>query len=270
MGKVILPFILIFLMFLLFANHLISDEKANSIGMIFMQVEPGTFFMGDLKGESDERPLREVTISKPFYLGKFEVTQAEWTRVMGSNPSLFQGANRPVDSVSWDMAKEFIKRLNNREGTLKYRLPTEAEWEYAARAGTNSTFYFGNDSSLLGKYEWFKANSGNETHEVGQKSPNPWGFHDLLGNVAEWVEDYYGEFYYMESPAKVTDPKGPPVGVYRVIRGGSRHDDPFHCRPADRLENEPDFVFDMIRGSYGFRVAYSAQPIKKRLFGVTR
>jgi formylglycine-generating enzyme required for sulfatase activity len=187
---------------------------------------------------------------------------------MGYNPSQFQGRTRPVDSVTWDMANEFIRNLNALEKTGKYRLPTEAEWEYAARAGTKTRFFFGNDFGRLGEYDWYKGNSNNETHPVGQKKPSPWRLYDVHGNVAEWVADYYGEFYYRESPS-IVDPKGPPSGLSRVVRGGSRHDEPYYCRPADRLENEPDFLFDMIRGSYGFRVAYSPEPSKKRLFRVS-
>jgi formylglycine-generating enzyme required for sulfatase activity len=242
-----------------------ARERVNSMGMEFVRIPQGTFVMGDLKGEDDEKPLRTVTISKPFYMGKHEVTQEQFERVMGRNPSLHVGRNNPADSVTWDAAREFVRRLNALERTDKYRLPTEAEWEYAARAGSETTFFFGEDARLLGEYDWYKANSGNVTHPVGEKLPTPWGLYDVLGNVGEWVEDLYGEFYYAETPV-ITDPAGPDRGFLRVVRGGSKHDEPFHCRPADRLENEPDYIFDMIRGSYGFRVAHRVEPVVKRLF----
>jgi formylglycine-generating enzyme required for sulfatase activity len=266
MQKIIVSLITLFITLFLSLDAF-AQEASNSIGMVFSRIDAGMFIMGSKNGESDEMPLRKVTISKPFYLGKHEVTQENWVRVMGYNPSQQLGDKNPVDSVTWDMAQEFIKALNAREKTQKYRLPTEAEWEYAARAGTESTYFFGEDVRLLGEYDWFKGNSGNITHPVGQKYPTPWGLYDIHGNVGEWVQDYYNEFYYGESPS-IVDPQGPVKGITRVVRGGSKHDDPYYCRPTDRLENEPDYIFDMIRGSYGFRVAYTAEPIKKQLFKV--
>ena len=162
-------------------------------GMEFVWVPPGEFRMGSKSSEADddERPRMRVRISRGFFLGKYEVTQGQWEAVMGSNPSRFDGCGPdcPVENVSWDDVQEFIRRLNAREGGNRYRLPTEAEWEYAARAGTNGDHY-GNLAAIA----WHEDNSGNRTHPVGRKAPNEWGLYDMLGNVWEWVEDWYGGY----------------------------------------------------------------------------
>jgi formylglycine-generating enzyme required for sulfatase activity len=238
----------------------------NTLGMEFVLVPAGVFVMGDLEGEDDEAPLREVTLTRDFRLGRHEVTQRQFELVTGRNPSVFPGPDNPVDSVSWEDAREFVSLLNAREGTRKYRLPTEAEWEHAARGGTRSRFFFGDDTSLLGRYDWVRSNSGGVTHPVGTKDPGPYGLFDMHGNVGEWVEDRYGYHHYAEA-RRVEDPTGPASGTERVVRGGSRHDDPFHARPADRLGSDPAEVPEEIRGSYGFRVAYFPEPVKKSLFG---
>ena len=140
----------------------------NSIGMEFVLIPAGSFMMGSEEGESDERPVHQVTISRPFYLGKYEVIQAQWQAIMGNNPSLFQGDPKlPVEQVWWTDVQEFIRKLNAKEGGNQYRLPTEAEWEYAARAGSTTTYSFGGDASRLGEYAWYKDNSGGKTHPVG-------------------------------------------------------------------------------------------------------
>ncbi|MDR2460512.1 MAG: formylglycine-generating enzyme family protein [Deltaproteobacteria bacterium] len=259
-----IPLVILFLSFFVLVLAKGGNAYTNSIGMEFVAIPPGVFVMGDLYGEDDEKPLRKITISTPFYLGKYEVTQSQWERLMGNNPSEFRGADRPVDSISWDMAMLFIQALNELEGTDKYRLPTEAEWEYAARGGTQTTYYFGNDSQDLGRYEWYQDNSLMETHSVGEKNANPFGIYDILGNVAEWVNDNYDEFYYAED-RELKDPTGPDYGEEKVIRGGSRHDEAYHCRPADRLANPPDDVYSTVRGSYGFRVAFTEKKTKMRL-----
>ena len=146
------------------------------------------------------------------------MTQAQWEAVMGVNPSNFKGADRPVEKVSWNDAQAFIEKLNAQNDGYRYRLPTEAEWEYAARAGTKTAYSFGDNASLLGEYAWYDGNSGNETHAVASKKPNAWGLYDMHGNVWELVEDYYTASLGTSS---VTDPKGPSSGDYRVIRGGS-------------------------------------------------
>ncbi|GHU47810.1 hypothetical protein AGMMS50289_23540 [Betaproteobacteria bacterium] len=227
----------------------------NSISTEFTLIPEGSFTMGadknSEKAEDDETPQHRVSISQAFYLGKYEVTQGEWEAVMGSNPSKFKGRSNPVEEVSWDDVQTFIQRLNAKEGTNKYRLPTEAEWEYAARAGTKSTYSFGDDAGQLGAYAWYDGNSGDQTHPVGQKKPNPWGLYDMHGNVYEWVNDWYNESYYSRSAS--TDPAGPSSGQYRVLRGGCRDDSAGFLRSAYRLTNSPDYRND----SVGFRLARS-------------
>jgi formylglycine-generating enzyme required for sulfatase activity len=238
--------------------HAAEKTYTNSIGMEFVLIPAGSFSMGadknfDPAGDDDETPQHRVTISKPFYLGKYEVTQGQWTAVMGSNPSEFKGRSNPVEQVSWDDVQVFIQRLNRQEGHNRYRLPTEAEWEYAARAGTSSAYSFGDGADSLGRYAWYGNNSGVETHPVGQKQPNAWGLYDMHGNVWEWVQDWYGERYY--SNASGTDPKGPSSGSIRVLRGGSWFDDAEYCRSAFRGSFTPDD-----RGNdIGFRLALSPE-----------
>ena len=194
-----------------------AGESRVFDGMEFVWVPAGEFRMGSTSPEaySDEQPVTQVRISRGFWLGQHEVTQAEWQGVMGSNPSAFDECGRscPVEDVSWNDAQEFIGRLNGRAGGNRYRLPTEAEWEYAARAGTTGDRY-GNLDAIA----WYRDNSGDRTHPVGQKAPNAWGLHDMLGNVTEWVEDW-GDYY---PGGVVTDPRGPVSGSVRVFRGGGR------------------------------------------------
>jgi len=213
----------------------------NSIGMEMVYIPAGEFDMGSPDSEKgrfkDEGPVHRVKISKPFYIGRYPVTQKQWEEVMGSNPSFFKGDNRPVERVSWNNVQEFIKRLNEMEGTDKYRLPTEAEWEYAARAGTQTAYSFGDDPSKLGEYAWYGGNSRWETHPVGQKKPNPWGLYDVHGNVWEWVQDWYDLDYYAKSPR--VDPQGPSSGSGRVGRGGGWFINARNCRSAYRYYNGP-------------------------------
>ncbi|MDR1164606.1 MAG: formylglycine-generating enzyme family protein [Deltaproteobacteria bacterium] len=244
-----------------------ADEVTNSVGMKFTLISTGAFTMGaDLnseRGAKDETPQRRVTISRPFYMGVYEVTQSEWTRVMGgSNPSNFKGQTLPVERVSWDDALSFARKLNQIEGTEKYRLPTEAEWEYSARAGTTSAYFFGDDEGSLGKYAWFTDNSGWETHPVGGKSPNPWGLYDIYGNVWEWVQDFYGNY----EGGATTDPKGPLEGSARVNRGCGWGDTAVFCRSAYRFRNTPEYRFSNL----GLRVVFTAGDFKDRGSGVRR
>ena len=205
----------------------------NSLGMEFAWIPAGRFAMGSPEGEeyrnSDERQ-HEVRISEGFWMGKYEVTQGEWEAVMRANPSYLKscGARCPVEQVSWFDTEEFIQRLNGRESEkgYRYRLPTEAEWEYAARAGTTGARY-----DVLGEIAWYGENSGRKTHPVGQKGANAWGLHDMLGNVEEWAADRYGEEY---PSGMVTDPRGPSTGSYRVYRGGSFSDHEMFVRAARR------------------------------------
>ncbi|MFQ5853245.1 MAG: formylglycine-generating enzyme family protein [Candidatus Binatia bacterium] len=225
----------------------------NSIGMPFVLIPAGEFMMG-LTGhdaDTDEQPVHKVIISRRFYLGKYEVTQRQWTTVMGDNPSRFAGdANRPVEQASWEDVQEFIRRLNAREGGTKYRLPTEAEWEYAARAGSTTIYSFGNDQRWLGEYAWYADNSDGQTHPVGQLKPNNWGLYDLHGNVWEWVQDWYGDY----STGTITDPPGPVSGSAKVVRGGSWAYHARFCRSAYRYGLAPDYRFD----STGFRLLRTA------------
>lgn len=221
----------------------------NSLGMEFALMRAGTFRMGSTNGDSDEKPVHEVTISQPFYLSKYEVTQGQWEKVTGTNPSRFTGdSTRPVERVSWEDVQQFIEKLNarERETGVTYRLPTEAEWEYAARAGTTMAYSFGDDASQLGAYAWYNENSSQTTHPVGQKQPNPWGLYDMHGNVWEWVHDWYDTY----SAEAVTDPQGPDTGSARVVRGGGWFNDAGGCRSAYRLNAGPGFRYVYL----GFRL----------------
>ena len=220
----------------------------NSIGMELVLIPTGEFMMGSDYDQPDERPVHRVVISKPFYLGKYEVTQAQWLDVMGTNPSHFKGdLKRPVERVSWYMVQEFIRRLNAREGHNKYRLPTEAEWEYAARAGSTTQYSFGDNEVLLEQYAWYNRNDGGTTHPVGQLKSNAWGLYDMQGNVWEWVQDWRGPYLL----GAVIDPQGPATGNVKGYRGGGWGYGPGRCRVADRSYDAPNYVY----GTHGFRLA---------------
>ena len=230
------------------------DEKyiANpiGIGMEFVYIKPGTFMMGSPSNESGRDSIERqhrVTISSAFYMQTTEVTQGQWKAVMGNNPSIFKGDNRPVENVSWNDANKFIRKLNRKEGTDRYRLPTEAEWEYACRAGTTTRFRFGDSDSRLSNYAWYSNNSSSKTHPVAQKKPNVWGLYDMHGNVWEWCQDRYGDY-----PAcHVTNPTGPSSGVDCFVRGGSWNVAVWYMRSAGRHRHTPVNRCDSI----GFRVA---------------
>ncbi|MCP4289411.1 MAG: formylglycine-generating enzyme family protein, partial [Gammaproteobacteria bacterium] len=179
----------------------------------------------------NELPQHEVCVDG-FWMGKTEVTQAQWTRIMGDNPSRFQSDTNPVEQVSWKDIQKFLQALNKKAGKEMYRLPTEAEWEYAARAGTSTIFYFGDDAGMLSDYAWYRSNSGGTTHPAGQLKPNAWGLYDMHGNVWEWCQDWYDSEYYSKSPKE--NPQGPSSGKYRVLRGGSWANYPNDCRSATR------------------------------------
>ncbi|MBO7279020.1 MAG: SUMF1/EgtB/PvdO family nonheme iron enzyme [Bacteroidales bacterium] len=229
-----------------------SKGKTNftadyGIEMVF--VEGGTFQMGATSEQGsdaydDEKPVHSVTLSD-FYIGKYEVTQAQWKAVMGKNPSRFQGDNLPVENVSWNDIQEFIKKLNRLTGK-RYRLPTEAEWEYAARGGKKSKGYKYAGSNSIGEVAWYDSNSGYETHPVGQKQPNELGLYDMSGNVWEWCQDWYGNY----NSSSQTNPSGPASGSYRVLRGGSWYRSARYCRVSDRSFNYPSNWYYF----YGFRL----------------
>ena len=209
-----------------------DDLLTNSIGMMLKPVPAGAYTMGE--GEESH----QVMLRRPFLLGVYEVTQEQYQRVMGSNPSKFVGPQYPVENVSWNDAMEFCRKLSSlpeeKAAGRVYRLPTEAEWEYACRAGTTTTYSFGDDESLLSEYAWSRIDADDQTHAVGQKKPNPWGFYDMHGNVWEWCGDLFN----------------PSSGSARVDRGGSWNDFATDCRSASRSKNYPSFRYHY----NGFRV----------------
>lgn len=226
---------------------------------------------GSYEGEYDEKPPVTIIISKPFYISKYEITQQQYRAVMGNNPSEFKGDNLPVEQVSWYDALNFCNALSQSEGLTPcytmngtkvtcdfeanaYRLPTEAEWEYAAKAGTKTDFYSGKltysgNSPIdpnLDKIAWYSANSSNATHPVGQKTPNAFGLYDMSGNVWEWCWDRYAEYPSVETK----DYQGPEIGTYRVYRGGGWRNLAWYCRSTNRDRN----YLDDKNNSLGFRV----------------
>jgi formylglycine-generating enzyme required for sulfatase activity len=256
-----------------------ADEKAitNSIGMKLVYIPAGKFQMGSPETEADREPkelLHEVTTTRPFYMGAYEVTQGEWQKVMGkASPSLFNanrggGPDHPVENMKWYAAVDFCDKLTalpeeKKEGRV-YRLPTEAEWEYACRAGTATPFHYGKSLSAAqanfnGNFPYGGAGKGpylRKTSKVGSFAPNAWGLYDMHGNVAEWCSDFYDPNYYRDSPKD--DPKGPAKGVlptdykdfYRVVRGGCWLDEAAACRSAYRFRAMPHDAYQLI----GFRV----------------
>ena len=258
--------------FLSFAEHLHAQppkEITNSIGMKLVLIPKGTFMMGSPESEQlrhEDETQHKVTISKGYYLGVYEVMQAQYEKVIGKNPSHFQGAivgnenaDLPVENVSWDDAVEFCKKLSDLPDEKKagrvYRLPTEAEWEYACRAGSKTAYSFDDEEGLLPEYGWFNRNSSNRTHSVGLLEPNAWGLYDMHGNAWEWCSDRYGEY----PKGAVSDPTGPKVGSYRVYRGGSWFSAAANCRSACRGRFDPS---DRINFN-GFRVSLTSSGISQ-------
>ena len=222
----------------------------NGVSLTMIGVEPGSFMMGSENGFDDEKPVHQVTLTKPYYLGETEVTQAQWRAVMGNNPSRFQGDIRPVENVSWDDAMAFCKKLNEQGKAprgWKFTLPTEAQWEFAARGGSRSRGYTYSGSNDVDDVAWYTSNSGSGTHAVRQKEANELGLYDMSGNVWEWCLD--GSRSY--SSSAVTDPQGPDSGSRRVLRGGGWDFNAHRCRSVYRFNYSPG-----LRGSYcGFRLA---------------
>ncbi|MFZ4643413.1 MAG: formylglycine-generating enzyme family protein, partial [Phycisphaerales bacterium] len=233
--------------------------RDNSSNIEMLLVPAGTFTMGcsasnSYACSSDENPTHQVTLTQAFYMGRYEVTQAQWTAKMGSNPSSFSGysdsPSRPVEQVSWNM----IASTGGFMAVTGLRLPTEAEWEYAYRAATTTAFHSYpaqptgfNDDTLLDNIAWYSNNSGSQTHSVGGKFANGLGLHDMAGNVWEWCQDWYGGTY---SAGSVTNPTGPATGSYRLLRGGVWVYDSYYCRASQRSYYTPDFIYVGI----GFRV----------------
>ncbi|GHT29262.1 hypothetical protein AGMMS49574_05550 [Bacteroidia bacterium] len=226
-----------FLLFFLLGENS-SGIKGSEAAIEMVYVQGGTFSMG-CSGEQggdchgSEKPLHSVTVSS-FNIGKYEVTQAQWKQIMGSNPSYFKGDNLPVESVSWEDVQEFISKLNAATGK-RYRLPTEAEWEYAARGGNRSQGYKYSGSNNLNNVAWYVGNSSSKTHPVGAKSPNELGVYDMSGNVWEWCSDWYDNY----NSSSQTNPTGPSTGSYRVLRGGSWYDFAKYCRVSYRDGSTP-------------------------------
>ena len=233
------------------AAHLL---EALLDGSGFVAVKPGEFAMGSQDGNADEQPVHPVRLSRAFEIGKFEVTQAQWEAVMRDphgrrkpgdsvpavNPSHFKGPSRPVENVSWDAVQQFLQRLNTRDAKHTYRLPTEAEWEYAARPWV--------ERESIDRIGWCEANSGGETHRVGEKAADGRGLYDMLGNVRDWVQDWYSADYYVNSPR--VDPEGPPSGSYKVYRGGAWLSPEKYCRATSRQFDFPNSGYY----SVGFRL----------------
>lgn len=225
-----------------------KPDQTTDIEIIgeFVSIPAGEFIMGEsrkIKFEkkccdddkrnfnNNERPAHKVVISQVFEMGKYEVTQKQWETVMGNNPSYFKGSGRlPIEFVSWEEVQHFISVLNSRSNIYIYRLPTEAEWEYAARAGSSGDY-----AGYLEEMAWYGKNSGNKTHVVGTKQPNAWGLYDMYGNVYEWCSDWYGNY----SSAVETDPGGIESGSDRVYRGGSCYRTNVFCRSATRYSGAP-------------------------------
>ena len=228
--------------------------NANIGGFDMVYVKGGSFAMGATAeqgsdAQSDEKPTHSVTVSD-FYIGKYEVTQAQWEAIMGTNPSNWKGDNLPVENVSWNDIQKFIKKLNAQTGK-KFRLPTEAEWEYAARGGNQSKGYKYSGSNNISEVAWYDGNSRSKTHPVGQKAPNELGIYDMSGNVWEWCQDWYGSY----SSSSQANPTGPSSGSIRVLRGGSWYNGARNCRVSSRCYSRPDYRYD----HYGFRLVLSAE-----------
>ena len=233
----------------------LAVDLGGGVEMKMVLIPAGEFTMGspdsDKDARGDEKPQHRVRITKPFHLGKYEVTQEQWEAVMGNNPSAFKGARNPVEQVSWDDCQKFLDTLSAKTAGQggKFVLPTEAEWEYACRGGSATRFSFGDATRGLGEDAWYGDNSDQKTHPVGAKKPNAWGLYDMHGNVWEWCADWYDEKYY--SNTATDDLQGPSSGSRRVLRGGSWRIPAGVCRSAGRDSGMLGY-----RGTgLGFRVA---------------
>jgi formylglycine-generating enzyme required for sulfatase activity len=225
-------------------------DLGPKVKLNLVQIAAGKFVMGCPKNEeyrlSGDFDEHEVTITKPFYLGAYPVTQEQYAAIMRASPSKFKGATHPVEQVSWTEAQAFCKKASAKTHR-KFRLPTEAEWEYACRAGTQTAFSFGGDWRQLGDHAWYGDNSGKTTHPVGEKKPNAFGLYDMHGNVWQWCSDWHSESY---DATAVKDPRGPKSGKNHVARGGAWLGDVRMCRSAFRTSSGPDTRL----AYFGFRV----------------
>lgn len=237
-------------------------RTSSFAGIDFVWCVPGSFMMGastdDPDGANDEFPQHQVTFAQGFWISKYPVTQGQWKKVMGTNPSTFQGGglgntdNRPVEHVTWDDAQSFIAALNAANPNLGFRLPSEAEWEYACRAGTTSRFYWGDDPGnvQVSNYAWYEDNSGNHTHDVGTRLPNLWSIFDMSGHVYEWVQDSWSDYSVTPTDGSAYDePDGPDTA--RMMRGGSFANQPFRCRSSARAV----WLQNSTGDNLGFRLA---------------
>jgi formylglycine-generating enzyme required for sulfatase activity len=223
----------------------LAVDLGGGVKMEMVLVPAGEFKMGaDKAGWDWEKPVHKVRITKPFYLGKYEVTKEQWEAVMGNNPSRSKGPKNPVESVSRTDCQEFLVKLNAKAGEQgsKFVLPTEAQWEYACRAESDKEYCMGDDEKQLGEYAWYEANSGDKAHPVGEKKSNAWGLYDMHGNVWEWCQDWFGTY----GAEAVTDPSGPATGSSRVFRGGSWIAPAGSCRSASRSAHEPGGRYDFL------------------------
>ncbi len=244
----------------------------TAAGVEMVLIPGGTFTMGSGRGDEDEKPVHTVRLNA-FYMDKTEVTQREYEALMKANPSRWKGPELPVEQVDWRHAILYCNMRSRKEGFTPcydprtgacdfgadgYRLPTEAEWEYACRAGAETAYFFGDDPRRLGAYAWYADNSGKQTHPAGTRKPNPWGLFDMLGNVAEWCNDFYAEDAYADSAPE--NPRGPRTGDERVLRGGGWKTGADRCRCAARSSETPRFA-DACFGSdaIGFRCVRPAR-----------
>ncbi len=211
----------------------LAIELGNGVNMEFSLIPPGSFVMGSEQGEANEKPMHKVTIANPFYLGIYQVTQEQWHAVIGKNRCATKGPKNPVDRVSWDDCQNFINKLTAKTPKFHFSLPTEAQWEYACRAGSTTEYYFGNNPDRLSEYGWFSLNSDCGSHPVGTLKPNAWYLYDMHGNIWEWCYDSFNSNYYASSPSK--DPKGPDISSLRVLRGGSYYHQPNTLRSSYRF-----------------------------------
>jgi formylglycine-generating enzyme len=229
-----------------------NEEKTSSytskLGVEFVALPGGCFKMGSDLLKDFEQPIHEACVDS-FYIGKYEITQKQWNRLMDSNPSKFLGENHPVDRVSWLDSKAFIDRLNKFENTNRYRFATEAEWEYAARAGSQTEYYWG--PTIDNDYAWYYGTANYHTHPVGLKKPNAFGLYDMSGNLWEWVNDWFHKDYYKKK--EKNNPKGPDSGKFRVRRGGSWANFTKYIRSASRYRGRPDHKHHIM----GFRIAFT-------------